>query len=165
MCNFDWLNFKSNKTLRHEDWHNERVLYLNIGEINILDCVTRKGIINASDIVGIARDDYCKYHPLSWLNLLNNLRRFRRYEADKRNIDRDNIIALIHSTDVFPTDSKQVFEIENQYYILSGMHRLTIAKFFNVKDIELEIIHIPLTKNGLLDKKILRYSNEEDALF
>lgn len=125
--NFEWLNSICNNILVHKVWYDDQVILLN--PHNTVCRWDEDGYINACDIVGITNDYYCARITPTWLQLLENLKRFSRFQNDNRNHGLEDLIKIIHSEDVFPPDFKRVYELNGQYYIGTGHHRLTVAKF------------------------------------
>lgn len=138
--NYNWLNNICNNTLVYNDWHDDQVILLN--PHNTIERGDEDGYINACDIVGITNDGYCGRITPTWLQLLENLKRFSRFQYDHRNQGLEDLIRIIHSEDVFPPDFKCVYELNNQYYIGTGHHRLTVAKFLDARQIKVQIIHV-----------------------
>lgn len=141
---YSWLNNICNNSLVYKDWYDDQVILLNPHNTTFGD--DEDGYINACDIVGITNDSYCERKTLTWLQLLENLKRFSRFQYDRRNRSMDDLIRFIHSDDIFPPDFKRVYELNGQYYIVTGHHRLTVAKFLNIKQIKVGIIHVSQTR-------------------
>ncbi len=140
LTNFNWLNLTCNNSIIKENWHNEPV-----GYIDYHKCIinySAKEYINTCDIVGITNNHYFPCSPsLTWLVLLENLSRFYKFRSYNRIKSEKDLVNLIHDQDLFPPDFKRVCEWNDRYYILTGHHRLTVAKFLNIDQVLVEVMH------------------------
>lgn len=140
--NFAWLNHICDNTLKHEDWYDDKVIYFNYHKA-VMSASPDIEYINARDIVGITHDGYIdKDTPPTWSELLEKLSRFSRFRETSSNRCKDDLIRVIYSEDVFPPDYKRVYEWNGSYYISTGHHRLTVAKFLSVTQIRVLVNHV-----------------------
>lgn len=141
LSNYNWLNSICNNSLIKEDWYNEQVCYIDYRKC--ITSSTAQEYIKACDIIGITNDHYFENTPsLSWFELLENLSRFYKFRDSIKGKNDKDLINLIHSRELFPPDFKRVCEWNGRYFILTGHHRLTIAKFLNIDNILVEVNHV-----------------------
>jgi hypothetical protein len=104
-----------------------------------------QAIINPSDIVGI---EYAyAYNCLKQINWLQLLGQLKRLDSVKRNFKtRTELIQYIHNND----DKKVVLKFGNHLFTISGQHRLCLAKFLDVSEVEVTVIEYKLNKERLV---------------
>ena len=141
--NYTWLNRLCDNTLKYEKWYDDKVIYFNYHKAVLFTISSDVEYINAHDIVGITNDGYADKDILpTWFELLEKLSRFHHIRASFSNLCKEDLIKVIHSEDIFPPDYKRVYEWKGSYYISTGHHRLTIAKFLDVKQVKVFVSHV-----------------------
>lgn len=144
LSNFDWLQEICQGKVSPQTWHNKKVLRLDEIKHPYKQYTTKyyTGYIDPSKITGI---DYAFGYnftrDLSWLELLNGLRRFNRIRRNIRSYD--DIIKHIHNPAL--GDDKCVYQFENEYVTFSGQHRMCLAMF-----LEVELVKVDIHKQILL---------------
>ena len=139
--NYEWLNCLCG-TLKYKDWYDEKVICFDYHKA-VSSANSDVAYINAHDIIGITNDRYVDNdNPPTWFELLEKLSRFHRFRASSFNRCKEDLIQLIHSEDLFPLDYKRVYEWNGSYYISTGHHRLTLAKFLDVREIKVFVSHV-----------------------
>lgn len=139
MENFEWL-VSLHQVPKYADWYEKDVLRRqDIPNYYMFkksfEEPVKQVIINPSVIKGIIYDDflYNVDKGYSWLDLIYNLKRFNRI---KRNFLNTNaLIAHIHKNE----DNKIVEKYGDTYITSSGQHRLALAKFLNLTEVEVEV--------------------------
>lgn len=126
-----------------ETWHFDRVKHPLV-DVKNLEYYNRrieyKACINPQLIVGI--DYFGNYNypifekpvQLNWLGLFLILKRFNYIEYNFKNLD--EVIYHIHNN----KEPKIVEKFGQQYFTKGGQHRLCLAKFIGIKEIEVKLI-------------------------
>lgn len=141
-------NIASNIVNEVSDWYQDKVIWYG-GELRkefcYVDTVTKS--INPNEIIGSTHFLACS-NQISWLNFLENLPRMDSFLKMDLN-------QLINFITYGKENTKSCIEINNKYFIDSGNHRLTLAKFFNIEAVNVEV-SIYKHKN---EKKLFYFGN------
>ena len=110
-----------------------------------------RGYINPENIIGIEYGcDYNFFHEINWHELLNGLRRFKDVQKFK---SKNELINHVYND---YKEEKWVFKYGGNYFTKQGQHRLCLAKFLNIKNVEVDITEFKLDKPRLVRFKKLK---------
>ncbi|WP_289200833.1 hypothetical protein [Phocaeicola sartorii] len=130
------------------DWYSDKVIWYG-GELEKefwhVNTVTK--LINPNKIIGSTHLLSCS-NQISWLNYLESLPRMNSFLKMDLN-------QLINFITCGKENHKTCIEINNKYFITSGNHRLTLAKFLNIESVNMEVL-IYKHKN---EKKLFYFEN------
>jgi hypothetical protein len=148
----DWLKaiypeFKTKK------WHNENVFKpsdLNYFEF-FEESRTYTEKINPSSIVGIAYfPNYNFNKKIIWFELFYELTRLYKVVWNFKNWEA--LVSHINTN----IDLKTVSKFGNHFFTTSGQHRLCLAKFLDLKSIEVEVREYKLNKQKVIKWRFLK---------
>lgn len=172
--NFEWLSERSN--MQPQAWHQDKVLKISeLEKSNFYKRGTKcfDAYINPEHIVGIDYAySYNCFHEITWLDLINNLKRF--YQIRKNMSTHDELLEHAHND---YNETKTVEKYGNKYITIAGQHRLALCKFLGVKSVKVNVIEQLfdyemydryLTResflNSLLNDELITSENYEEAL-
>jgi hypothetical protein len=148
----DWLKAIYPK-FKRENWNNENVY--KPSDLNYFEFFepvkTYIDKINPSSILGIAYfPEYNFYNQITWLGLFYGLKRLDKVACNFKNWEA--LVRHIHTN----MDSKTVSKFGNHFFTTSGQHRLCLAKFLDLKNIEVEVREYKLNKEKLIKWRNLK---------
>ncbi len=139
ISNYEWLDQMCN--IGEKTWHNDKVKQIYDIENHEYYIDKKEGervLIDTSKIIGIKHGSYGnKGEDITWFDLLKFLKRFRLIK--KYQNSREEIIKHIHTIYKHDGGNLRVIDYNGSYFITSGIHRLTIAKFLELKEVEVYI--------------------------
>ena len=143
----DYYNFEDrinilrnfNADFKHSAWHNDKVIDLD-------EFIKGKGFldvqnfhfeydVNPSKIIG---SSHCNYYSGSWIQMLENLKRFHRLPQFYPNSVEEY---------VNQQDNINLIKCGDNYFISEGNHRFCIAKFLEMKIKRVEVNEFLLYEN------------------
>ena len=137
MNNYEWLN--SIYPIKSENWHFEKVIRVSdIENVNFYkhNKSFYRSRIKTSFIKGI---DYAYayncFSDITWIELLNNLKRFKQIKA--KNSSFGELVA--HAMSDY-NEPRTVLKYDSIYITSCGQHRMALAKFLNIEEVEVEVI-------------------------
>lgn len=114
------------------DWYKDKVIWYG-GELSkefyYVDTITKS--INPNEIIGSTHFSV-NSNQISWLDFLENLSRMDSFLKMNPN-------QLINFITYGKENPKSCLEINNKYFIESGNHRLTLAKFLNIEAVNINV--------------------------
>ena len=141
--NLEWLN--SISPIKDQPWQHEKVI--RIAEIDNIqfyqrDCRCYRAVMNPQDIQGIDYAyEYNFYEEITWLQLLNSLKRFDWIKNNKNTYE-----ALVEHIQNDYQEAKLVEKYGDVYITGKGQHRLALAKFLGLAKIEVNIQEYPFAQ-------------------
>lgn len=137
MENFEWLN--NIYPLGDKPWYKDVVIREDqVENYNFYESyVEYSGKVNPQLIRGIEYTfDYNFNSEINWIQLLNSLRRFD--EIRQKHITYWSLVDHVHRY-IERDPTKLLFKFGNTYITRSGQHRMALAKFLEVPEVEVTI--------------------------
>jgi len=137
-------------------WHTDKVFHpLHIKHYSFFkEDIRYNAKINPTKIHGI-QYAYQYNDPLhdpnkriDWLDLLHNLKRLDSIIDGMKT--RESVVDHIHNC----KESKVVLQFGNHYFTTAGQHRLCLAKFLEVSEVEVEIIKYKFDRSAFIENKV-----------
>ena len=141
--NLEWLN--SIAPIKDQLWQHEKVI--GVTEIDNIqfyqrDCRCYRAVINPQDIKGIDYAyEYNFYEEITWLQLLNSLKRFNWIKNNKNTYE-----TLVEHIQNDYQEAKLVEKYSDVYITGKGQHRLALAKFLGLTEIEVNVQEYPFNQ-------------------
>lgn len=111
-----------------------------------------KEYINPENIVGIRYAwAYNSHFKINWHQLLRELHRLKHVIENFKS--KEEVINHIHHN---YSEQKYVLKYGNHYFTIGGQHRLCLAKFLNLKSVEVNVTEYELDKSRLVQFKKLK---------
>lgn len=181
MDNFEWLN--NIYPLENKPWYKDVVIRKDqVENFNSYESyIEYTGKVNPQLIKGIEyADAYYYYSEITWKELLNNLKRFG--EIRQNHSTYSSLVDHIHR--YHENDpNKLLFKYGETYITGSGQHRMALAKFLEVPEVEVKVIEFKfshekynkyliykrqikeLVENGLLEREENSFLNNNHFSF
>jgi hypothetical protein len=115
-----------------------------------------RGYVNPENIVGIEYGFAYNFdNEINWHELFIRLKRFKDIQQFK---SKNEIINHVHND---YKEEKWIFKYGNNYFTKQGQHRLCLAKFLNIKSVEVDITEFKLDKPRLVRFKKLKIATDK----
>ncbi|MBT0550787.1 replication initiation protein [Riemerella anatipestifer] len=152
----DWVK-KIYPDFKEAKWMNDNVIRPE--EIENYDFYeesnTYEDYIDPSKIIGISyADDYNYYHDITWLQLLNELKKLHLVIGNFKTYD--EVIKHIY----YSKGDKCVYKYGEYYITTSGQHRLCLAKFLNLEKVKVFITEYKINESRFNYYKLLQENIE-----
>lgn len=160
ISNFDWLSETCG--IQAQSWHQDKVL--KASQIENSKFYKRErdyydDYINPAQIVGIEYGyAYNCFNEITWLDLINALKRFDRIRRNMSSLDE----LLDHAHNDY-NETKTVAKYGNQYITLAGQHRLALCKFLGIQSVKVSVAEHPFDSE-MYNRYLARKSFLDDLI-